>query len=128
MLACARIGAVHSVVFGGFAPAELAARIDDAQPKVVISASCGLEAAKVIEYKPLLDAALARTAHQPDYCVIFQRPQVTAELAAPRDIDLAVLDEAGLVRAGRLRRGGRDRPALHPLHLRDHREAQGHRP
>ena len=81
MLACARIGAVHSVVFGGFAPAELAARIDDAQPKVVISASCGLEAGQVIEYKPLLDAALARTTHQPDYCVILQRPQVTAELA-----------------------------------------------
>ena len=95
MLACARIGAVHSVVFGGFAPAELAARIDDARPKVVISASCGLEAAKVIEYKPLLDAALARTTHQPDYCVIFQRPQVTAELSAPRDIDLAVLMKPG---------------------------------
>jgi propionyl-CoA synthetase len=95
MLACARIGAVHSVVFGGFAPAELAARIDDAQPKVVISASCGLEAAKVIEYKPLLDAALARTSHQPDYCVIVQRPQVTAELTAPRDIDLALLMRPG---------------------------------
>src|SRR5829696_4716521 len=95
MLACARIGAVHSVVFGGFAPAELAARIDDAQPKVVISASCGLEATKVIEYKPLLDAALARTGHQPDYCVIFQRPQVTAELTAPRDIDLALLMKPG---------------------------------
>ena len=60
MLACARIGAVHSVVFGGFAPNELAMRIDDAQPKIIISASCGLEAGRVIEYKPLLDAALAR--------------------------------------------------------------------
>jgi len=95
MLACARIGAVHSVVFGGFAPAELAARIDDAQPKVVISASCGLEAAKVIAYKPLLDAALARTQHQPDYCVILQRPQLTAELTQPRDIDLAWLMRPG---------------------------------
>ena len=95
MLACARIGAVHSVVFGGFAPAELAARIDDARPKVVISASCGLEGAKVIEYKPLLDAALARSAHQPDYCVIYQRPQVRAELTEPRDIDLALLMRPG---------------------------------
>jgi propionyl-CoA synthetase len=95
MLACARVGAVHSVVFGGFGPAELAARIDDAKPKVVISASCGLEPGKVIEYKPLLDAALARTAHQPDSCVILQRPQVTAELTAPRDIDLALLMKPG---------------------------------
>jgi propionyl-CoA synthetase len=95
MLACARIGAVHSVVFGGFAPAELAARIDDAEPKVVISASCGLEATKVIEYKPLLDAALARTQHQPDHCVIFQRPELTAGLTAPRDIDLALLMRPG---------------------------------
>ena len=95
MLACARIGAVHSVVFGGFAPAELAARIDDARPKVVISASCGLEGAKVIEYKPLLDAALARSTHQPDYCVIYQRPQVRAELTEPRDIDLALLMRPG---------------------------------
>ena len=95
MLACARIGAVHSVVFGGFAPAELAARIDDAEPKVVISTSCGLEATKVIEYKPLLDAALSRTRHQPDYCVIFQRPQATAELTVPRDIDLALLMRPG---------------------------------
>ncbi len=95
MLACARIGAVHSVVFGGFAAGELAARIDDARPKVIISASCGLEATKVIEYKPLLDAALARTRHQPDYCVIFQRPQLPAELSEPRDIDLAVLMRPG---------------------------------
>ena len=95
MLACARIGAVHSVVFGGFAAAELAARIEDAQPKVIISASCGLEAGKVIAYKPLLDAALARTAHQPDHCVIFQRPQLSAELIEGRDIDLALLMRPG---------------------------------
>ena len=94
MLACARIGAVHSVVFGGFAPAELAARIDDAQPKVIISASCGLEAGRVIAYKPLLDAALAGT-HQPDYCVIFQRPELKAELVEGRDIDLALLMRPG---------------------------------
>ena len=95
MLACARIGAVHSVVFGGFAPTELALRIDDAQPKVVISASCGLEANRVIEYKPLLDAALAKAHHQPDYCVIHQRDQVRAELVEPRDIDLALLMRPG---------------------------------
>jgi propionyl-CoA synthetase len=95
MLACARIGAVHSVVFGGFAPAELAARIDDAKPKVVISASCGLEANRVVEYKPLLDAALARSMHQPDFCVIYQRPQLQAELVAGRDLDLAFLMKPG---------------------------------
>ncbi len=95
MLACARIGAVHSVVFGGFAPGELAARIDDAQPKVIISASCGLEANRVIAYKPLLDAALERAAHQPDYCVIHQREQLRAELVEPRDIDLALLMRPG---------------------------------
>jgi len=95
MLACARIGAVHSVVFGGFAPGELAARIDDAQPKVIISASCGLEANRVVAYKPLLDAALARSRHQPDYCVIQQREQLGAELVEPRDIDLALLMKPG---------------------------------
>ncbi len=96
MLACARIGAVHSVVFGGFAPAELAGRIDDARPKVIISASCGLEAAKVIEYKPLLDAALARSEHQPDHCVVLQREQARAELVEPRDLDFSALMRSGL--------------------------------
>jgi len=95
MLACARIGAVHSVVFGGFAAAELAARIEDAQPKVIISASCGLEAGKVIAYQPLLNAALSRTTHQPDHCVVFQRPQLTADLVEGRDIDLALLMRPG---------------------------------
>ncbi|WP_456408171.1 propionyl-CoA synthetase [Thiolapillus sp.] len=87
MLACARIGAVHSVVFGGFAANELATRIDDAQPKVVLSASCGIEVSKVIEYKPLLDQAIELAAHKPDHCLIFQRPQVQAELQAGRDLD-----------------------------------------
>ena len=91
MLACARIGAVHSVVFGGFAPGELAARIDDAEPKVIISASCGLEGSRVVEYKPLLDAALQRARHQPEHCVIIQRPQVAAELVEPRDLDFRQL-------------------------------------
>ncbi len=95
MLACARIGAVHSVVFGGFAPAELAARIEDARPRVVISASCGLEGAKTIAYKPMLDAALERSAHRPDYCVILQRPQMRAELTEPRDLDFGLLMRPG---------------------------------
>ncbi|GAA4882760.1 propionyl-CoA synthetase [Saccharopolyspora cebuensis] len=86
MLACARIGAVHSVVFGGFAPKELAARIDDARPAVVIAASCGLEPSRVVEYKPIVDEALRRTEHQPDRVVVVQRDQVRAELG-PRDLD-----------------------------------------
>ncbi len=97
MLACARLGAVHSVVFGGFAPAELAARIDDAQPKVVVSASCGIEGRRVIEYKPLLDVALEKAAHKPDHVVVFQRPQVTATLVEGRDLDWAVLMRPGSV-------------------------------
>lgn len=86
MLACARLGAVHSVVFGGFAPAELAARIDDAQPVVVLSASCGIEPSRVVEYKPMLDKALDLAAHRPKQCVILQRPQSAAELLQGRDI------------------------------------------
>ncbi|MFJ2768506.1 propionyl-CoA synthetase [Streptomyces sp. NPDC087300] len=89
MLACARIGAVHSVVFGGFAAPELAARIDHARPKVVLSASCGIEVDRVIAYKPLLDAALDQCAHRPDACVILQRPQAHAELREGRDLDWA---------------------------------------
>jgi propionyl-CoA synthetase len=86
MLACARLGAVHSVVFGGFAAAELSARIDDAQPKVIVSASCGIEVNRVIEYKPLLDKAIELSAHKPEHCVILQRPQAEAPLNSPRDI------------------------------------------
>ncbi|MFI7870470.1 AMP-binding protein, partial [Streptomyces salinarius] len=78
MLACARLGAVHSVVFGGFAANELAKRIEDAQPKVVLAASCGLEPNRVVAYKPLLDAAITASAHKPDSCLIFQRPQCRA--------------------------------------------------
>ena len=88
MLACARIGAVHSVVFGGFAAAELAARIDDATPKVVVSASCGIEPARTVAYKPLLDEALALSTHTVDTCVIVQRPELTAEMT-DRDLDWA---------------------------------------
>ena len=87
MLACARIGAVHSVVFGGFAPHELAARIDDAQPAVIISASCGIEPSRVIEYKPMLDAAIEASAHPPHHCVIVQRDRLRCNLITGRDQD-----------------------------------------
>jgi propionyl-CoA synthetase len=87
MLACARIGAVHSVVFGGFAAAELATRIDDAVPKVVVSASCGIEVSRVLEYKPILDRAINLARNKPEHCVILQRPQATAALTAGRDVD-----------------------------------------
>ncbi len=87
MLACARIGAVHSVVFGGFAPNELAIRINDAMPKVIISGSCGIEGKKVIEYKPLLDKAIDLAEHKPQNTIIFQRPMCTAPLTAGRDKD-----------------------------------------
>src|SRR6478672_7373443 len=80
MLACARLGAVHSVVFGGFAPKELATRIDDAKPVVILSASCGIEAGRVIEYKPLLDRAIEIAAHKPTRCIILQRPQLQASM------------------------------------------------
>ena len=86
MLACARLGAVHSVVFGGFAPGELAVRIDDARPKVMVASSCGIEGAKVVEYKPMVDAALERAEHAPDVCIILQRPQALASMGA-RDRD-----------------------------------------
>jgi propionyl-CoA synthetase len=86
MLACARLGAVHSVVFGGFAPAELAARIDDAKPKVIVSASCGLEPTRVVEYKPMLDESIALATHKPSRCIILQREQHPVELG-PLDMD-----------------------------------------
>ncbi len=87
MLACARIGAIHSVVFGGFAANELAVRIDDAQPKAIIAASCGLEPGRVVHYKPLLDGAIDLATHKPDFCVIFQREQEVAQLTEGRDVD-----------------------------------------
>jgi len=87
VLACARLGAVHSVVFGGFAANELATRIDDAKPKAIVSASCGIEPSRLVEYKPLLDEAIELSTHKPSHCVIFQRPQVAASMIAGRDID-----------------------------------------
>lgn len=92
MLASARLGAVHSVVFGGFAAKELATRIDDCQPKVIVSASCGIEVSKVIPYKPLLDAAIEQARHKPAACVILQRPMEQAKLIAGRDHDWQVLE------------------------------------
>ena len=97
MMACARLGAVHSVVFGGFAPSELAVRIDDARPKVIVSASCGIEGQRVIEYKPMLDKAIERAEHKPDQVVIYQRPQATAALIEGRDLDWATLMKPGAV-------------------------------
>jgi len=85
MLACARLGAVHSVVFGGFAAHELAVRIDDAKPKCIIAASCGIEPGRIVHYKPLLDGAIEQASHKPDFCVIFQREQEVAHLEEGRD-------------------------------------------
>jgi propionyl-CoA synthetase len=99
MLACARIGAIHSVVFGGFAAPELATRIDDAKPKVILSASCGLEPGRVVAYKPLLDEAIALSTHKPDACLILQRPQMQAELIEGRDRDWAAMRNYALVYA-----------------------------
>jgi propionyl-CoA synthetase len=87
MLACARIGAVHSVVFGGFASNELAQRIEHAAPKVILTASCGIEPGRVVAYKPLLDRAIEMSSRKPEHCVVLQRPQCNAALEAPRDID-----------------------------------------
>jgi len=91
MLACARIGAVHSVVFGGFAAKELAIRIDDAEPKVVVSASCGIEISKTIPYKPLLDNAIELSNHKPSSCIVYQREQLTAEMISGRDYNWETL-------------------------------------
>ena len=99
MLACARIGAIHSVVFGGFAARELATRIDDAKPKVVLSASCGLEPGRIVHYKPLLDEAIALSQHKPDACLILQRPQAEASLIAGRDLDWAQTRDHALTHA-----------------------------
>ncbi|MFV2032021.1 MAG: propionyl-CoA synthetase [Gammaproteobacteria bacterium] len=87
MLACARLGAIHSVVFGGFAPPELAVRLDDATPKVLLTASCGIEIERVIEYKPLVDEAIRIASHKPQTCIVYQRPQASAAMLAGRDID-----------------------------------------
>ncbi|APH74329.1 propionyl-CoA synthetase [Aquibium oceanicum] len=100
MLACARIGAIHSVVFGGFAARELATRIDDSTPKLIVSASCGIEPGRVVAYKPLLDGAIQMARHKVETCVVLQREQLECELVEGRDTDYAsAVDEAK--RAGR---------------------------
>lgn len=98
MLATARLGAIHSVVFGGFAANELAVRLNDAKPKVVVSASCGIEPKHVVKYKPLLDAAIEMAAHKPQHCIVLQRPMETATLEAGRDLDWS--DLVAKTRAG----------------------------
>ncbi|WP_257167342.1 propionyl-CoA synthetase [Bradyrhizobium sp. SRS-191] len=96
MLACARIGAVHSVVFGGFAAKELATRIDDATPKLVLSASCGIEPGRIVQYKPLLDQAIELSDNRPKACIILQRPEHVCELKPGRDYDWAALRKSAL--------------------------------
>ncbi|MEQ9121615.1 MAG: AMP-binding protein, partial [Alphaproteobacteria bacterium] len=89
MLGCARIGAIHSVVFGGFAAHELAVRIDDCKAKVIVAGSCGVEPNRIVEYKPLLDGAIDQATHKPDHCVIVQREQAPASMVEGRDVDWA---------------------------------------
>src|ERR1700712_1364291 len=96
MLACARIGAVHSVVFGGFAAKELATRIEDAKPKLIFSASCGIEPGRIVQYKPLLDEAIRLSSIKPQTCVILQRPQQMCDLTDGRDHDWAQLRRAAM--------------------------------
>ena len=115
MLASARIGAVHSVVFGGFAAKELATRIDDAEPKVVLTASCGIEPGRIVEYKPLLDLAISLAAHKPATCVVYQRPQVQAGMNEDRDRDWSALVEAA--RAAGRRAPCADLAATDPLYI-----------
>jgi propionyl-CoA synthetase len=97
MLASARLGAIHSVVFGGFAAAELAQRIQHAAPRVVLTASCGVEPGRVVAYKPLLEQAISKASHKPEHCVVLQRPEQPAELTPPRDVDWAELANASPV-------------------------------
>ena len=125
MLACARLGAVHSVVFGGFAAQELATRIDDARPRVIVSASCGIEPSRIVEYKPLLDSALELAEHRPAACIILQRSMCPCELRPGVDIDF---DEAmvGAQPHDCVVVGATD-PLLYPLHLGNHGAAQGRR-
>ncbi|MEY9476278.1 hypothetical protein ABH981_000491 [Bradyrhizobium ottawaense] len=129
MLACARIGAVHSVVFGGFAAKELATRIDDAQPKLILSASCGIEPGRIVQYKPLLDEAIRLAGSKPKACIVLQRPQLTCDLAPGRDYDWASLRRKAMNdgKKAPCARCCRDRSALHPLHLGHHGYPEGRR-
>jgi len=122
MLACARIGAIHSVVFGGFASHELAVRIDDCKPKVIISASCGIEHGKVVDYKRLLDFAIEMAHFKPEICIIRQREQLKAELNEERDLSW----KQSLLGAepAQCAPPGSNRSPLHSLHLRHHWPAE----
>jgi propionyl-CoA synthetase len=111
MLACARLGAIHTVVFGGFSPHELAIRIDDAKPKVLLTASCGIEFSRVIAYKPLIDDALLRASHPPQAVVVLARPQAPASLQPGRDLDWAEAVAAATPAAPV------PVPATHPLYI-----------
>ena len=115
MLACARIGAAHSVVFGGFAAKELATRIDDAEPKVVLTASCGVEPGRIVEYKPLLDLAISLARHKPVSCVVYQRPQIKADMNEVRDRDWTTLVDAA--KAAGKRAPCADLAATDPLYI-----------
>ena len=115
MLACARIGAIHSVVFGGFAAKELATRIEDASPKLILTASCGIEPGRIVEYKPLLDLAIGLARHKPQNVIVFQRPQIAARISPGRDHDWATL-VAEAKSAGK-RAGCVDRAATDPLYI-----------
>ena len=101
MLACARLGAIHSVVFGGFASSELAVRIDDCNAKAIIAGSCGLEPGRIVPYKPLLDEAISLAEHKPDFCIVYQREELRADLIEGRDFDwndlVSEADEADCV-------------------------------
>src|SRR5262249_4596568 len=100
MLACARVGAVHCVVFGGFAAPELASRIDDCEPRLILAASCGLEARRIVPYKPLIDEALRLARHRPQACLVLQRAQEPAALVEGRDLDWTSLRRAAKDRGG----------------------------
>ena len=115
MLACARIGAIHSVVFGGFAAKELATRIEDATPKLILTASCGIEPGRLVEYKPLLDLAIGLAKHKPENVIVFQRPQIAARISAGRDHDWASL-VADAKSSGK-RAACVDRAATDPLYI-----------
>src|SRR5258705_12613320 len=115
MLACARMGATHSMVFGGFAAKELATRIDDAKPKIILSASCGIEPGGVVRYKPLLDEAIELATAKPEACLILQRPPAEADLVPGRDHDWASLCDAAAT-AGKMA-ACVPAPAIDPLYI-----------
>ena len=125
MLACTRIGALHSVVFGGFASVSLASRIDDAEPTVIVSADAGSRGGKVVPYKGLLDEAIRLAAHKPAKVLMVDRGLSPMPMTAGRDVDYGALREQHLQAAGAVRVGRRHAPELHALHQRHHRQAQG---